>query len=477
MPSSAPSRWRDRWGPKEIVQRIRPAYNDAFLNNPHKGTTTFQRFNGDALYPTMRWDDSKGPLEFPAPQNADLSNDHYPPTRIAYCRWAWRVLEPEKGKIRFDVLDAALKTAHDRGQTLQIRMQPWVGREAAPRWYLDKGGTTRESGKGIDHNNALYLQHWGDFIRALGQRYDGHADLESFDVAYGGQWGEGGGNATYETASKLVDVYRESFKKTPLVLMLGTEGCKYASTLKGLHFGWRADSFGDVRTRGQGVVPDALSWNHMLDAYPETVQETIAPDAWKYAPVTYETAGTVASWKRANFDIDWIIEQGYKYHVSVFMPKSVAIPDEWMPKIMEFNKRMGYRFALQQMNLPLEARAGQEIQAFATIDNKGVAPIYRPYRFALRFSQGDRHYVVALKQDIRTWMPDLTFFREKFVFPAELKLGEVKVSCSIVNDRNTPVVKLAIKPLDADGWHPLTSMDVVEKDSPAIDSYKQPPSD
>ncbi len=459
------------------MQRIRPEYNDAYLNNPHKGTTTFQRFNGDPLYPTLRWDDSKGPLEFPPPQNADLSNGQYPPTRIAYCRWAWRVLEPEKGKIRFDVLDAALKTAHDRGQTLQVRVQPWVNKEGPPEWYLQMGGTQRESGKGFDHNNPLYVQQWGDFIRVLGQRYDGHPDLESFDVAYGGQFGETGGNANYETAAKLVDIYRQSFKKTTLLLMLGSEGCKYASTLTGVHFGWRADSFGDVRKRGMGVVPDELSWNHMYEAYPPAVQESVGWDAWKYAPVTFESAGTPASWKRANFDIDWIIEQGYKYHMSVFMPKSVAIPEEWMPKIMEFNKRLGYRFFIQQMSLPLEARAGQEIQVFATIDNKGVAPIYRPYHFALRFSQGGRHYIVKLKQDIRTWMPDLTFFREKFIFPKELKLGEVKVACSIVNDRDEPVVKLAIKPLDEDGWHPLTSMDVVETDSPPIDSVTLPPMD
>jgi len=489
------------------MQRIRPEYNDAYINNPHKGTTTFQRFNGDPLYPTMRWDDSKGPLEFPAPKNADLSNDNYPPTRISYCRWAWKVIEPEKGKIRFDVLDAALKTAHDRGQTLQMRMQPWVGPEDAPDWYYAMGGT-RQGGpttrpsvpsapagvlappgatptsapaptttrarrprfQETDFNNPLYLQHWGDFIRALGKRYDGHPDLESFDVAYAGQFGEEGGNATYETASKLVDVYREAFQKTDLLLMLGTPGCKYASTLKDRHFGWRADCFGDLRMGRDQSTPRNLSWNHSYDAYPQQVAETIAPDAWRYAPVTYETCGTVSSWKRSNYDIDWIIEQGSKYHISVFMPKSVVIPEEWMGKIMEFNKRMGYRFFIQQMYLPEDARPGQLIETVVTIDNKGCAPIYRPYHFALRFSQGEKSYVVKLKQDIRTWMPDLSFFREKFIYPPELEIGkEVKVSCAIVNDQDQPVVKLAIKPLAVDGWHELARMGASETDSRPID--------
>ena len=39
--------------------------------------------------------------------------------------------------------------------------------------------------------------------------------------------------------------------------------------------------------------------------------------------------------------------------------------------------------------------------------------------------------------------------------------GEVRISCCIINDKNEPVVKLAIKPADKDGWHPLASMDVL----------------
>jgi hypothetical protein len=463
--------WRDRWGKDEIVQRIRPAYDSEYINNPHKGTATFQRFNGDPLYPTIWWDDSKGPLEFPPPTNKDLSNDRYPPTRISYCRWLWRVIEPEKGKIRFDILDAALKTAAERHQTLQLRIQPYIGNDA-PAWYYQLGGTRVAGSHEIDHNTPAYLQHWGDLIRALGQRYDGHPALESFDIAYGGACGEGGGNATAETAARLVDVYCQAFRKTQLLSMLGTPGCKYGSTLKGVHLGWRADCYGDIRAEGLDETPDELAWNHMRDAYPQDVENGGVKDAWKTAPVTFETGWTVPYWQQHGWDIDWIIAQAYRYHASVFMPKSVYIPDEWMPKIMEMNKRLGYRFHIHQMDLPLQAKPGQMMETHLTIDNRGVAPIYRPYHFALRFGQGGRHYVVKYKADIRTWLPDLTFVCEKIVFPAGLSRGEVKISCSIVNDDDQPVVRLAIKPVAPDGWHPLTSMDVVDKESLPISATK-----
>jgi hypothetical protein len=112
--------------------------------------------------------------------------------------------------------------------------------------------------------------------------------------------------------------------------------------------------------------------------------------------------------------------------------------------------------------IPLEARPGQEIEAQVVIDNKGIAPIYRPYHFALRFLQGKTAYVVRFRNDIRKWMPDLTFFREKIRFPRQLKEGEVRVSCGIVNDEDKPVVRFAIKDVEPDGWHPLTGMDVLK---------------
>ena len=79
-----------------------------------------------------------------------------------------------------------------------------------------------------------------------------------------------------------------------------------------------------------------------------------------------------------------------------------------MGKQVAFNKRVGCRFHLMQMVLPVQARPGQPIEAQPVIDNKGVGPICRRYRFALRFSQGQSRRIVRLNQDIRRWLPALT---------------------------------------------------------------------
>ncbi len=483
-------RWRDRFGPSEEFQRVRPEHTSEYLNNPHKGLVSFQRFAGD---PLMLYLFDKGQGTWGAPEGAEemegdgaqyFVNDqpapgsdrpigpmpddtNYLPSRVAYCRWAWRLLEPERGKIRFDVIDRALETAAARGQTLQLRTQPFITRlYTVPGWYWETGATSDQAASQPeytvpDHNDPHYIEYWGNHIRALGQRYDGDERLESFDLSYGGGCGEGGGNCTPETAARLADIYMDSFRRTPLLIQLGTEGGRYAEQQRQGRIGWRADCLGDVHTDGGGSAPDGLNWNHMHDMYPSEVGQCGVTGAWRHAPVAWETGWSVAYWHAKGWDIDWILDQALKYHPSTLNVKSMYIPPDWVDRMRAFCQRMGYWLHLQQMILPLEVRPGQEFPVSVVIDNKGVAPLYRPYRLALRFSQNDTHRVVCLRQDVRQLLPDLTHFRERFLFPAGLQPGEAKVSLGMVDSRERPVVRLAIKAMDADLWHPLTSVDVL----------------
>lgn len=479
-------RWRDKFGEGEVIQRVRPEETDAWLPNPHRGTTTFQRFQGDPVAPGPQSPrDTFGPTTFePAPKKTKKNRNFIPFTTLSYCRWPWRWLEPRKGKFNWKLVDAALKAARDRGQTLQVRFQPFTEEKVEPTekiaskrrppatsvdvpdWYWDTGARWIAGGKRKgcyepDHNDPLWVKHFGAFIRAFGERYDGHPDLESIDLAYAGHWGESGGNSNAATAAKLINLYLKSFKKTQLLSMLGTHGCKYAAT-KGRAVGWRADCFGDMRKRGMGVVPDHLCWTHMYDAYPREILRNGVQDAWKTSPITMESCGNVATWFLGEHDLEFIIDQGYKYHMSVFMPKSVRFPDEWMDKLVAFDKKIGYRFVLRQMVLPLEAKPGQRIGVPVFIDNVGCAPIYRPYRAALRFTQGKRSFIVPFKQDIRKWMPGHSWFEETIKLPDKLKPGEAKVALGITDEKDNLKVRFAIKPMDPDGWHTLTNVDVVK---------------
>jgi hypothetical protein len=341
-------------------------------------------------------------------------------------------------------------------------MQPTAGRAAYPDWFWKSGASKcRKDDFHPDFNCLAYVVHWTDLIRAFAARYDGHPNLESFDVAYAGGCGETGGNATDETAAQLVDAYLDGFKRTQLIGMGGTPGYRYALT-KRSDIGWRDDCFGDVHMGKYPGVPKDANWNHMYDGYPRQLFDCNALDVWRRAPVIFETCWTVGHWFKEGWDIDWILDQGLKYHVSVFMPKSSFIPHPWAKKIDAFNRRIGYRFVMRQLILPLEAKAGQPFAFNMWVDNGGVAPIYRPYKLAFRFMQGKNSVVVHSAQDIRRWMPDHNWFEETITMPATLQRGEVKVAIGLVDPAtDVPRVRFAVKPVEKDGWHPMTSMDVL----------------
>jgi hypothetical protein len=118
---------------REVV--VRPKEIDDVLNNPGIGFQTFQRFNGDDLNPGIRWTEGH-PIEY-QPFHGDLTNRDYPATTTAYFRVYWRFVEPERETYDWPMIDKALKTAAERGQTLCLRIAPYAGGEDedVPAWY------------------------------------------------------------------------------------------------------------------------------------------------------------------------------------------------------------------------------------------------------------------------------------------------------------------------------------------------------
>jgi len=426
------------------------------LSNPHKGCATFQRFNGDPLNEGTRWSEA-GPLAFPG-ASCEVA-EGYLPCAVAYCRWFWEVFEPQEGHFDWTMVEGALATARARGQTLQVRLMPHGSQNQPqlPAWYQARY-PTREGGRKKDrkyieaiYDGPEYLEAWGRAIAAFGERFDGHPDLEAVDLAYIGPWGEGAGDISQAQVERFVAAYVEAHPKTPLLSNI--DGYQLAAGMR--HgMGWRCDCFGDLGFFGR-------KWNHTYDYYPMAVVKAGAQNRWQTRPVTFETCGVPASWKEHGFDLDFILRQGYKFHCSVFMPKSNPIPADYLEPLAGFCDRIGYRFVLRQATWARQVERGGRLDVTMWIENTGVAPLYWPYELALRMRTGDRVEVLRTGIDARAWQPGDAWVEERLRVPGDLPAGEAELALGLVGaGAADAAVRFAVEEAADDGWVPLGTVGI-----------------
>jgi hypothetical protein len=437
---------------------VRPKEIDEVLVNPGMGIETFQRFNGDAINPELGWSE-EGPVVKLAPAAGAVD---FPASTISYCRWFWETLEPEQGKVRWEILDEALRQAHAHHQALAIRLMPYDQKHPLPQWYQKSGA--RRANLPTDKDGAiwqpdfadpLYLKYWGAVVAAAGERYDGHPDLDSVDISSIGYWGEGWSPymPAFEVQKKLADIWLEAFKRTPLLMNFDQEKALAYGTEQGA--GWRLDCWGDMRGTTGG------HWCHMLDLYPEQIVRAGIQDVWQRSPVSLETCWVPGYWKQHGWDVNYILAQALRWHVSSVNIKSSAIPPEWKKTFDEFQKKMGYRFILRRLEYPQVVPAGTMQPVHMWWRNAGVAPVYRPYELALDLRSGSSSAETRLPVDVRKWLPGDAVFDGTVYIPESLQPGSYRLRVALL-DRRTgqPAIKLAIEGLEPDGWYDLAPIEV-----------------
>ncbi len=453
----------------EVV--IRPVEIYDVLQNPGMGFMTFQRFNGDKLNEGSGWTEG-----FPIAYqefDGDLTNQDHPATTIAYWRIYWKFMEPEKGRYRWDMLDKALETARSRGQTLLLRIAPYgTGDERdVPDWYREMVGPNRDwkyhnpvNKWVVDPEDPRYAQHFGGLIRAMGERYDGHPDLEAVDLSIVGAWGEGAGSEllSQQAREALVDAYTDSFRKTPIIaLLMDKETNTYANSQ--ISVGWRVDCIGDL-----GFWADEQNgWTHMYDFYPQEIINAGVKESWKTSPLSFEICGTFRSWKeREGYDRDdvrYIFNETLKWHMSSFNAKSSPVPEEWKDLVDDWLKKMGYRFVLRRFSYPDMVNRNGKLPFKSWWENKGVAPCYKAFTLALRLKSEENVSVLPTDANIKEWLPGDNIYDGAVFIPGDLPAGTYDVQLAIVDRLNfEPRVNLAIEGRGDDGWYQLGQIKITE---------------
>ncbi len=388
----------------------------------------------------------------------------YPRQTVAYFRWTWDELEPAEGQYNFALVDNVIRRAQAEGKTLAFRIMP-VYKGSTPQWLLEKGVDSVAVGGDIfpDHNNPVFLSYHERLIEAFGDRYAGKPEIDHVDIGSVGCWGEwntaccGGTREackqflpTAANRHAITDWYFRYFPGTPLVMLVGGP-VEYAAS-KGA--GWRGDCFGDY-----GMFRS--TWNHMDNVYGPIVQNPMVGNAWKTAPVQFEVCGIMQNWYDRRFDIDRILQKGLDWHVTVLNAKSSPVPTGWRPKIDAFLKRMGYRFVLRKLTHGSKARPGGLLPILSIWDNKGVAPIYRPWPLAYRLRSRDDRVVATWKSasDLMTWLPGTHEVKDIVAIPGGVPAATYSLDVAILTeDAAAAHVEIAISGKRLDKWYPVSDV-------------------
>lgn len=473
---------------KPVQVKVYPKEIFEVLNNPGIGFTTFQRFNGDELNTGTRWTEGL-PIDY-QPFDGDLNNKNHPQTTIAYFRVNWKFLEPEPRQYNWAMIDKALRYAAERGQTLMFRVSPYElsPEKDVPDWYRKMVGEEKPAVKNwrTDPEDPRYLEYFGGFIKAFGQRYDGHPDLESVDVSIVGPYGEGDGSwiLSDQTRIGLINCYVDNFKKTPLhfqplngdapdpgVLVKGTniaaswpDGSNNGEGPQMRYLGYRLDCLGDVTTPTR---TDRTEWSHMTDVYHKDIIESGMGEVWKKAPVTMEICWTFLHWlENFKFDeetVEWIFGEALKWHISSFNAKSSPVPDVYSPLVDKWLNKMGYRYAVRKVEYPSIVYRQAPLKLQTRWENIGVAPIYKDYIFAVRLRNSENSIILPTDAKLREWLPGDILHNQNLYIPYDAPLGKYRLEVGIVSPVSfEPRVKLAIEGKTDDGWYSIGEIEVKE---------------
>ena len=429
------------WGrlaPYAVV--VTPRETDELLLNPGMGFVSVESFNN--------W----------------VRQFRHPLCSIAQFRWYWKDIEPQEGQIDFALIDRMIELGTANGQKIMLRVMCQDGVVDVPQWLIDQGlkgqSYTEEVGWQPDYSSALFYEKHANLIRALAARYDGTPYLDHVDIGTVGRWAEWHTSGTGlnmppdSILRKFVDLYLDNFKKTPLVMQIGgAEELKYAVE-KGT--GWRADCLGDY-----GMF--SPTWNHMEDFYQQALDAEEANEAWRNGPVVFESCGSIQTWYDDHFDIDKILSEALRWHASVVHLGTVPVPDAWWDKVVEFGRKMGYRFVLERLSHPATAKAGGSLYYEMEWENKGVAPCYlkHPLAFELRNRQSGASWVVDTGADIRNWLPGPVEIRSRIELPADMPPGEYELGLAFLDPwSREPRIALPLEVRATDGWYRLSHVTI-----------------
>ncbi len=364
------------------------------------------------------------------------------PYSVVYLRFNWADAEPEEGRFNWTLVDDVIAAWKPHGATVALRVMTCNahsgGYYTSPKWLFDTGCKGHEylrggddptsGGRRIpriepDYADPVYLAKHGAFLKALGERYDGHPAVEFLDIGSYGIWGEWHTPhpAPVAVRKQIVDLYLAAFRRTPLVFMSDdAEALAYALS-KGT--GFRRDGVGSpwheqnwIGSPKYAAVPDM-------------------GEVWKRAPIVFEWFGDYEYLRSKNWSFDAAVDFMLRNHVTLINDNIGRVPPDAMPQLEKLARLAGARFVLRELAHERSVMRGGRLNVEMRWANVGVGRLYRPHALRLFLLDAARQPVLSAdaRTNLRHWLPGEHAVAETLVIPETLPAGDYTLALALVD--------------------------------------------
>jgi hypothetical protein len=392
------------------------------------------------------------------------------PCSVVYVRFNWADAEPEEGKFNWKLIDDVIAAWKPRGATVSMRVMTSNahsrGYYTSPKWLFDAGCKSHEylvggddptsGGQRIpriepDYADPVYLAKHGAFLRALGERYDGHPDIEFLDIGSYGIWGEWHTKnpAPVTVRKQIVDLYLRAFHKTPLVFM--SDDAEVLNYALAHGTGFRRDGVGSPWHEENWIGSKKYAG------------VTGMADTWKHAPLVFEWFGDYHYLQSRQWSFDAAVNFMLSNHVTLINDNIGNFPPEAKPSLEKLARLAGARFVLRELVHPRTVLRGARLDLQMKWDNVGVGKLQRPYRLRFFLLDANRQsaFFSDAQADLRDWLPGDHLLTASLELPATLTAGDYTIAVAMMNPiaANRPF-RLAIDAPEKDGCYAISTVRV-----------------
>lgn len=411
-------------------------------------------------------------------------------SNLGYRRFEWADLEPAESQFDWEPVESFLAGWDKLGKQAAFGVMCLNSHTSkadgysTPKWVFDAGSPRRifelkevkQRTTGIPgvkvvptFNDPIFLEKLGNFLAAMGRRYDGDRRIAFIDVRSYGNWGEGhmgvfgGKPITADEFRHHIQLHLNAFQKTRMCISCENQRSPHVEV-----YDWAVKEKRCVARR-DGICGNS-DGSEMLRAF------GIAPAVFElFGP--YDMLKELGWWygrdnenrKGYGHRLEDCVETGKPSYIDLSRGgrSGLELLSEEPVLVHRLANRMGYHLVLEEATCPETVSRSKPSTAALRWRNAGVAPLYVPCEVAIGLLTPQGEVAAACWPsgcDPKSWAPDQSVSETITLDFADAPAGAYRLAVGLFEHRAaaSPWIRLAIEGETVKGWHVLGPVRVEE---------------